>query len=313
LIAREGNDSGTELHLSPRPVIVILLAAAVVAPAPAMAATTVQSWASTGAEPRGIAIDTQGNVFTANYGSNSVTRISANGLSTAQFGGSTGTYPYAIAVDGDGNVFTANTTSGTVTRISPDRGPLGFTTGDLPEVAVGARIPPLGACTVELSWAPTSAGPLSGGQLRIACPDGSGSGKATVLTGTARAAASVTPMAVLVAIVVRSRPRATSGRSLRVGIGVRNTRSVAVASVTSCVTLPRNLIPTRTVGARRSGRTRCFAVGVIPAGRQITRTITMRATPTRPITRYISGTARAPGLSIATAPRVVVRISPCVS
>ena len=322
--------------------------------------STAQFGGTTGEEPQGVAFDPEGNVYTVNGASNTVTKIRPNG-STSQFGSTTGAYPYAIAVDGDGNVFTANTTSGTVTRISPDRGPLGFTTGDFPEVAVGStapltvtatnssaegsvrptaitvtgagvavtggtcavgtRIPPLSTCTVELTWAPTSAGPLSGGQLRIAYPEGSGSGEATVLTGTARAAApvtpgaggSVTPAAVLVATVVRSRPRVTSGRSLRVGIRARNTGSVAAASVTSCVTLPRNLIPTRTVGARRSGRTWCFAVGAIPAGQQTTRTITVRATSTRPITRYISGTARAPGLSTATAPRLVVRISPRAS
>ena len=71
----------------------------------------------TGDEPRGIAIDSAGNIYTANSGSNDVSKITPGGTSTIL--GTTGTTPIGIAVDSAGNVYTANQGSSNVSKITP--------------------------------------------------------------------------------------------------------------------------------------------------------------------------------------------------
>ena len=63
-----------------------------------------------------IAIDRRGNVYTANYKGNSVTKISVDGIGNTL--GTTDLLPRGIAVDSAGNVYTANSGSTTVTRIT---------------------------------------------------------------------------------------------------------------------------------------------------------------------------------------------------
>ena len=59
-------------------------------------------------QPRGIAVGTAGNVYTANTDSDTVSKITPAGASTIF--GTTGNTPVAIAIDvnGNGNVYTAN-------------------------------------------------------------------------------------------------------------------------------------------------------------------------------------------------------------
>ena len=66
--------------------------------------------------PRGIAVDSLGNVYTANSGANRVTKLNAGGVETRST--VTGSAPYGIAVDAAGTVYTANYGSDTVTRIT---------------------------------------------------------------------------------------------------------------------------------------------------------------------------------------------------
>ena len=72
---------------------------------------------TTGKKPRGIAVDSSGNVYTSNLGADSVTKITSAGVSTVL--GSTGDKPLGIAVDPDGNVYTTNYADATVTKITP--------------------------------------------------------------------------------------------------------------------------------------------------------------------------------------------------
>ena len=72
---------------------------------------------TTGSNPRGITIDSAGNVYTANQGSSNVSKITPGGTSTIL--GTTGTAPYGIAVDSAGNIYTANGGSGNVSKITP--------------------------------------------------------------------------------------------------------------------------------------------------------------------------------------------------
>jgi streptogramin lyase len=72
--------------------------------------------------PKGIAVDSSGNVWTANSGNNSVSEFSNTG---APLSGSTGypvgtsTAPAAIAIDVSGNAWVANSGNNTVSEIAP--------------------------------------------------------------------------------------------------------------------------------------------------------------------------------------------------
>ncbi len=71
-----------------------------------------------GSNPQGITIDSSGNIYTANVGSNNVSKITPAGVSSILVG-STGTSPYAITIDSSGNIYTANYTSNNVSKITP--------------------------------------------------------------------------------------------------------------------------------------------------------------------------------------------------
>jgi len=72
---------------------------------------------TTGSSPVAIAVDSAGNVYTANKGSNNVSKITPGGTSTIL--GTTGTGPAGIAIDSAGNVYTANSGSNNVSKITP--------------------------------------------------------------------------------------------------------------------------------------------------------------------------------------------------
>ena len=67
-----------------------------------------QAWATV-AQPWGIAIDGSGNVYTANYGNNTVSKITSDSTVTQPWATlDPNSYPQSIAIDGSGNVYTAN-------------------------------------------------------------------------------------------------------------------------------------------------------------------------------------------------------------
>ena len=71
----------------------------------------------TGERPLGIALDAAGNIYTANFKSDNVSKITPAGVSTII--GKTGDGPYGIALDVAGNIYTANADGGNVSRITP--------------------------------------------------------------------------------------------------------------------------------------------------------------------------------------------------
>jgi len=75
-----------------------------------------------GSYPKALAIDSAGNLYTANSGSNNVSKITPEGVSTIL--GTTGGRPQAIAIDASGSVYTANGEpdgwGGNVSKITPD-------------------------------------------------------------------------------------------------------------------------------------------------------------------------------------------------
>ena len=72
---------------------------------------------TTGVNPIGITVDSSGNVYTANFTDNNVTKITPQGVTTIF--GTTGLQPTDIAIDGSGNIYTSNLGSNNVTKITP--------------------------------------------------------------------------------------------------------------------------------------------------------------------------------------------------
>ena len=150
---------------------------------------------------------------------------------------------------------------------------------------------------------------------------------ATNSTGTSpvsAASASVTPSAaatVAVATVadatsirltvLPSSTRLISGETMRVGIRTTNIGKSTATSVTTCLTLPANLVVTHTAGAKRSGRSLCFSLGNLKAGATRTKTVHVRAVTTSTVTRRVIGTARSSATSASTTTRSTpIRITP---
>ncbi len=129
---------------------------------------------------------------------------------------------------------------------------------------------------------------------------------------SAATAATAPTSTTLSPVVLPSRTRLRSGQTLRVGIRARNTGSVTASSTTSCLRLPSNFSIVRRNGALRSGRTLCFRVGDIAAGRSVTKVVTLRAVGTRTVTRRITGTTRSASADPArtTTRSAAIRISP---
>ncbi|MSX89806.1 MAG: hypothetical protein F2746_03615, partial [Actinobacteria bacterium] len=75
----------------------------------ANASATKQLVGTTGSYPFDITLDSAGNIFTANFTSNNVTKFTKSGSSyTAAIFGTTGAGPSAITIDSAGNIYTAN-------------------------------------------------------------------------------------------------------------------------------------------------------------------------------------------------------------
>jgi sugar lactone lactonase YvrE len=81
-------------------------------------AASITNWAATGYSPAGIAVDSAGNIYTANPHSDNVSKITPAGVSTPNWA-ETGGDPVGIAVDSAGNIYTANTQSDNVSKITP--------------------------------------------------------------------------------------------------------------------------------------------------------------------------------------------------
>ncbi len=71
-----------------------------------------------GSGPQGMTFDEAGNLYTANFGSNNVSRIAQVGGAVTTLG-STGSRPNGITIDTAGNIYTSNFFSHTVTKITP--------------------------------------------------------------------------------------------------------------------------------------------------------------------------------------------------
>lgn len=82
-------------------------------------ATIISPWATTGLRPLGITMDAAGNVYTANYFDDTVTKVSPAGVTTIAWA-NVGDGPYGITVDSAGNLYTADADSDRIDKIAPD-------------------------------------------------------------------------------------------------------------------------------------------------------------------------------------------------
>ncbi len=116
-------------------------------------------------------------------------------------------------------------------------------------------------------------------------------------------------------VVLPGRTRLRSGETMRIAIRASNSSQATVASVTTCLTLPANLVVTRTGGAQRAGRSLCFSLGSLAAGATRTRAVHVRAVTQRTVTRRVIGTARSSttSASLTTARSTPIRITPRVT
>ncbi len=88
-------------------------------PVAVMANTSVRVIATGFSAPAGLAFDKQGNLYVANFQSNTVDRINADGSRNQFSSGANLKGPIGLVIDASNNVYVANYYSGTVARISP--------------------------------------------------------------------------------------------------------------------------------------------------------------------------------------------------
>ena len=87
-------------------------------PTGASAQSSVEELGPTGELPEGLVVDSAGNVYTADSGSNTVTKIGTSGRTTSF--GPTGNGPVDLVIDSAGNIFTVNLYAGNVSKILPN-------------------------------------------------------------------------------------------------------------------------------------------------------------------------------------------------
>jgi hypothetical protein len=74
------------------------------------------TWAAAGSGPFGMAIDANGNVYTANRNTNTITKASIQGATTTLTSAAS---PFNVAVDSNGNVYAANLNGNSVSKFLP--------------------------------------------------------------------------------------------------------------------------------------------------------------------------------------------------
>lgn len=88
-------------------------------PVPVVANTSLRVIATGFSAPSGLTFDRNGNLYVANYMSNSIDRIGPDGSRSTFCTGSTIRGPIGLVADEGGNIFVANYNGGTVAKVTP--------------------------------------------------------------------------------------------------------------------------------------------------------------------------------------------------
>lgn len=86
------------------------------------AQTVIRDWATlaSDASPMALAIDASGNLYTANYNNNTISKVLPDGTVTSAWTTLTNTaHPINLTIDNQGNIYTANYQNFTISKISP--------------------------------------------------------------------------------------------------------------------------------------------------------------------------------------------------
>ncbi len=260
--------------------------------------------------PDGLSIVTGSFWGTATFGATTLTSLGgSNDAFVAKFldAPQAPAAPRAVADDGQATVTVTPLSGGSVTTYTVTASPGGRT------CTITA---PATSCTVSglsngTGYTFTGTATNAAGTSPASAPSNAVTPTAAAATPTATAA-TPTATTTLRPMVLPSRTRLTSGQAMRLGIRTTNTGTATATSVTSCLSLPQNLVVTRTAGATRSGRTLCFALGDLPAGATRTKVVTVRAVAIRSVTRRVTGTVQssATNPALTTTQSRAIRISP---
>ena len=160
-------------------------------------------------QPKGLAVDSAGNVYVADNGNNTIRQITPGGVVTTLAGsaGSSGTAdgtgsvarfngPWGLAVDTAGNVFVADNVNATIRKISPGR--------VVTTIAGASRGSADGLDTAARFYGPSGVAVDSTGTLYVSELNGS-TIRRMVLTGNASPTSSLTGLSVRADIVASQR------------------------------------------------------------------------------------------------------------
>ena len=216
--------------------------------------------------------------------------------------------PHAVAGDGQATVTITPLAGGSVTNYTVLSGPGGKTC----TIAAPATSCTVTGLTNGTSYTFTVSATNATGTSPASAPSNAITPTSTTAATTTTTTATSTKIDV---VVLPGRTRLRSGETMRIAIRASNSSKATVASVTTCLTLPANLVVTHTGGAQRAGRSLCFSLGSLAAGATRTRAVHVRAVTQQTVTRRVIGTARssASRATLTTASSTPIRITPLVT
>ena len=216
--------------------------------------------------------------------------------------------PHAVAGDGQATVTITPLAGGSVTTYTVLSGPGGKTC----TITAPATSCIVTGLTNGTSYTVTVTATNTTGTSPASAPSNAITPTSTTAATTTTTTATSTKIDV---VVLPGRTRLRSGETMRIAIRASNSSKATVASVTTCLTLPANLVVTHTGGAQRAGRSLCFSLGSLAAGATRTRAVHVRAVTQQTVTRRVIGTARssASRATLTTASSTPIRITPLVT
>jgi hypothetical protein len=219
--------------------------------------------------------------------------------------------PHAVAGDGQATVTITPLAGGSVTTYTVLSGPGGKTC----TITAPATSCIVTGLTNGTSYTFTVTATNTTGTSPASAPSNAITPTSTTSATTTTSTSTTATSTKIDVVVLPGRTRLRSGETMRIAIRASNSSKATVASVTTCLTLPANLVVTHTGGAQRAGRSLCFSLGSLAAGATRTRAVHVRAVTQQTVTRRVIGTARssASRATLTTASSTPIRITPLVT